>query len=113
MNRYLLIRRLRWPMLVLLTGVIALLNQADILSWWHAWPLYLILLGVLMLAERAAINSEEMPPPPYAGQYPGAPYPGAPYAPESAPQPPATVTTAESAIVPVHGDEIVPRGGQS
>ena len=53
-NRVLILRRLRWPALLLLTGIIALLDQIGILSWDHAWPLYLILLGVMMLAERAA-----------------------------------------------------------
>src|SRR5450631_888921 len=63
MNRYMMISRLRWPALLLLTGIIALLNQAHILSWGHAWPLYLILLGVLALAERATLSSD--PPYPY------------------------------------------------
>ncbi|MFC5861289.1 hypothetical protein ACFPT7_03195 [Acidicapsa dinghuensis] len=76
MNRYLMVCRLRWPALLLLTGIIALLNQMDVLSWGHAWPLYLILLGVLALAERAALAAEPVPPagyPPYGydpGVYP-------------------------------------------
>jgi len=37
MNRYFIVCRLRWPALLLLTGVIALLNQMDILSWGRAW----------------------------------------------------------------------------
>ena len=82
MNRYLIISRLRWPAILLLTGVIALLDQADILSWGRAWPLYLILFGVLALAERATFAAQ--PPPPaaaypysYAPGYPPEPYPGA------------------------------------
>jgi len=71
MNRYILIRRLRGPAFLLLIGVLALLSQADILSWGKSWPLFLILAGVLALAERAAMASEG----PYAA-YPGAPYPG-------------------------------------
>ena len=63
MSRYMIICRLRWPALLLLTGVIALLDQMDILSWGHAWPLYLILLGVLALAERTALAAEPMVPP--------------------------------------------------
>lgn len=89
MNRYLIVSRLRWPALLLLTGIIALLDQMDILSWGHAWPLYLILLGVLALAERAALASDPPPPgypygpgyPATAGAYPGptqAPAPAAP-----------------------------------
>ena len=44
MSRYLIVCRLRWPALLLLTGVIALLDQMDILTWGRAWPLYLIFL---------------------------------------------------------------------
>jgi len=124
MNRYLMIHRLRWPAILLLTGVIALLDQADVVSWGRAWPLYLILFGVFALAERATINSQ--PPTavyPYADPYqPGypqqAPYPsqqgygpgpgpgyapvyGAAY-PQSQPTPsPAPVQ--QTGIVPVSG----------
>ena len=73
-NRVLIFRRLRWPALLLLTGVIALLDQLGILTWDHAWPLYLILLGIMALAERAAMASL----PPYGAPY--APYPGYPSA---------------------------------
>jgi len=62
MNRYLVISRLRWPAILLLTGVIALLDQANILSWGRAWPLYLILFGVLALAERASLATQPQPP---------------------------------------------------
>ena len=71
MSRYIMIRRLRGPAFLLLVGALALLNQADILSWGKSWPLFLILAGVLALAERAALAAE--------GGYPPAPYPGAPY----------------------------------
>lgn len=64
MNRYILIRRLRGPAFLLLVGVIALLAQANILSWGQSWPLFLILAGVLLLAERAALAGEGYPPPP-------------------------------------------------
>jgi len=104
MNRYIIIHRLRWPALLLLTGVIALLDQADILSWGRAWPLYLILLGVLALAERATLANE--PPPPaypygYAPPPPGYPegYAGAPV--QSQPVPPAPGTS----IVPAREAE--------
>lgn len=73
MNRALMVNRLRWPALLLLTGVIALLDQAGILSWGRSWPLYLILLGVLALAERMAMTSQ----PPIPGDYPApGPYSG-------------------------------------
>jgi hypothetical protein len=73
MSRYMMIRRLRGPAFLLLVGVLALLNQADILSWGKSWPFFLILAGMLVLAERAALASEGGYPP-----YPGQPYPGAP-----------------------------------
>ena len=38
MNRYLMVSRLRWPALLLLTGVIALLVNFDKLEWSQAWP---------------------------------------------------------------------------
>jgi hypothetical protein len=83
MSRYMMIRRLRGPAFLLLVGVLALLNQADILSWGKSWPFFLILAGMLVLAERAALASEGGYPPfpgvPQQGQpYPGQPYPGAP-----------------------------------
>jgi hypothetical protein len=71
MNYYFMIRRLRGPAFLLLVGVLALLNQAHILSWGKSWPLYLILAGLLALAERAALSAE--------GGYPRGPYPGQPY----------------------------------
>lgn len=101
MSRYILIRRLRGPAFLLLVGVIALLNQADILSWGHAWPLFLILAGVLLLAERAAFASDGYT------TYPGVPYTGAPpAAPGAVPQDPQTPGTS---IVPHSGDW--PQGG--
>ena len=69
MNRYILIRRLMGPSILLLIGVVALLHQAHLVHWSLLIPLLLILIGVLKLAERAALGSE--------GGYP--PYPGAPY----------------------------------
>jgi hypothetical protein len=95
MNRYILIRRLMGPAVLLLIGVLALLHQADIIeSFWHLfWPLLLILVGVIKLAERAALANEPYPDAtPYAGYqaYPGA-YQGAPA------QPAATTATS---IVP-------------
>ena len=115
MSRYILIRRLRGPAFLLLVGVIALLHQADVLSWGHAWPLFLILMGVLLLAERAALATEGYPPypgnpggpyqPPYQTPYPGAPYPGAPN-----PGEPAATGTS---IVPASHEDYERHGGQS
>lgn len=118
MNRYLIVCRLRWPALLLLTGVIALLDQMDVLTWGRAWPLYLILLGVLALAERAALASEPFPPPP---DYPyAAGYQAAGYAPQAGPYagpyagpmtgagpavtPQQSSTAPSTGIVPVHTD---------
>jgi hypothetical protein len=112
MSRYMIICRLRWPALLLLTGVIALLDQMDILSWGHAWPLYLILLGVLALAERTALAAEPMVPP--MAPPPGYPYATAGYAPGTvagyAPQPgpyaapAAGPVTVPATVVPAHSD---------
>lgn len=88
MSRYMMIRRLRGPAFLLLVGVLALLNQADILSWGKSWPFFLILAGLLVLAERAALASEGGYPPYPAAPQPGASYPGQPYS--GAPQPGAT-----------------------
>jgi hypothetical protein len=105
MNRYIVIRRLRGPAILLLVGIIALLNQMDILRWHHAWPLFLIVLGALLLAERAALAADGYPPPP-AVPYAGYPYPGTPAQPNQA-QPPGT------AIVAAGSDDSISRGGQS
>ncbi|WP_109486002.1 hypothetical protein [Occallatibacter savannae] len=92
MNRYILIRRLRGPAILVLAGVIALLHEAGLVEFWSLFfPLLLITIGVLKLAERAALAAagDEVP---YAGsQYPyGAAAPG-----PGVPQPPAG-----AAIVP-------------
>jgi hypothetical protein len=120
MNRYILIRRLRGPAFLLLVGALALLNQADILSWGKSWPFYLILAGVFALAERAALAAEDsMPLPPYPGayqgpsqgQYPGAPYPGSyPGSPNQAA--PFTGQPASAAPQPQTGTAIVPSPSQ-
>jgi hypothetical protein len=120
MSRYILIRRLRGPAFLLLVGILALLNQADILSWGKSWPCFLIVWGMLALAERAAMASDGgVPPAPYPagfqGQYPGAPYPGAPYATPTDPNAPQAPGTA---IVPTSSQALTrdsngPEGGQS
>lgn len=101
----LMIHRLRGPAYLLLIGILALLDQADILGWGKSWPLFLILAGVLALAERAVASREE---PLYPGTgpnnaYPGyQPTPGSPYGSPAAPyaEPytnPAPTTPAASA----------------
>ncbi len=77
MSRYILIHRLRWPAILLLLGVLALLHQAGVIAhfWRLFWPLLLIMLGLLMLAERAALAAEGDSPhfgAPWQGTNPGA-----------------------------------------
>ena len=118
MNRYILIRRLRWPAILLLAGVVALLRQMGAIN--HFWnlfiPLLLIMLGLLLLAERMALSAEDATMPYPDAQYPGGPYPGAPYAgvPYGA-QPAATQPTTSTSIVPAHSNDYEndPHGGQS
>jgi hypothetical protein len=128
MSHYILIRRLRWPAILLLVGVVALLHQAGAIDdfWRLFWPLLLILVGVLLLAERAALAAEGGYPPqplpgaPYSGSYPGqypGSYPGAPYSGAADANAPAGQAPAEpgSAIVPAPAHDLVkdPEGGQS
>ena len=106
MNRYILIRRLRGPAILLLLGTILLMHEAGLVEFWSLFiPLLLILIGVLKLAERAALAAagDETP-------YPGSPYPyGAAPAPAGVAQPqPGT------SIVPVTQDYTKgSEGGQS
>ena len=58
MNRWYQIRRLRGAIILILVGVLALLNQWNVLHWDASWPLFLIVLGVLMLIERAVWTAE-------------------------------------------------------
>lgn len=111
MNRYILIRRLRGPAILLLLGTILLMHQAGLVDFWRLFvPLLLILIGVLKLAERAALAAGGDEPP--YGSYPGSPYPYG-----AAPSP-----TAAAAVPPQPGTSIVPatqdygkgpEGGQS
>jgi hypothetical protein len=108
MNRYILIRRLRGPAVLLLLGTILLMHEAGLLDFWSLFvPLLLILIGILKLAERAALAA--------AGDE--APYPGSPY-----PYGAAAAPAAAGAAQPQPGTAIVPatqdygkgsEGGQS
>jgi hypothetical protein len=79
MNRYILLHRIKWPVMIVVVGVTLLLDQWDILSFDKSWPLYLIAFGLLQLAERAAWSQTQYPdgpggyPGPYAGPYTGQP----------------------------------------
>lgn len=110
MNRYLFIRRLMGPSILLLLGVIALLHQAHVVHWSLFIPLLLILIGVLKLAERAALAAEgDFPPAPY----PWSPYPGAPN-PPAATEGATTAATEESVgSAPIHDFDDKQGGGQS
>lgn len=104
MNRYILIRRLRGPAILLLLGIIALLHESGLVEFWSLFfPLLLILIGVLKLAERAALAAagDEVP-------YPGSQYPYGTHAGVTQPQ---TGTT----IVPAATQDYSrgPEGGQS
>ena len=106
MKRYILIRRLRGPAILLLLGTILLMHEAGLLDFWSLFlPLLLILIGVLKLAERAALAAagDETP-------YPGSPYPyGAGAAPAGAVQPQPGTSIVPAA--PDYGKG--PEGGQS
>jgi Domain of unknown function (DUF5668) len=95
MNTYLWIHRVKGPVMLLVFGVTALLNQYDIISFGKSWPLYLITFGILQLAERAAwaqAQSSFPTQPPYPG-YQSQGYPAQGY-PKAAPVPPAGSSTA-------------------
>jgi len=108
MSRYILIRRLRGPAILLLIGILALLHQAGVIDhFWHLfWPLLLIMLGLFMLAERAVLATD--------GGYPQA-WPGAPYAGPAAPGAPQYPEQPTTAIVPAHEQDLEKNneGGQS
>ncbi|HKN19895.1 MAG TPA: DUF5668 domain-containing protein [Terracidiphilus sp.] len=100
MSRYILIRRLRGPAILLLIGTLALLHQMGAIPyfWRLFWPLLLITLGLLMLAERAALASEGYP------IFPGAPWHDAAQATNSGAGQGAENSAAitGTAIVPAH-----------
>ena len=105
MNRYILIRRLRGPAILLLLGIVALLHEADLVDGWSLFfPLLLILIGVLKLAERAALATAGD-----AAMYPGSPYPY--NAQPGVTQPQTTATSIVPAGVQDYGKG--PEGGQS
>lgn len=110
MSRYVLIRRLRGPAVLLLIGMLALLDESGAIHhfWGWFWPLLLILMGSLGLAERAAMAEEDMyPPAPYPGGYPGGyqgPYQGS----YQGVNPNAPSGTGQAAAQP--GTAIVPSG---
>lgn len=113
MNRYILIRRLTGPAVLLLLGVVALLHEADLVSWKIFVPLLLILIGVLKLAQRAALAAAGDEPP-YPGTFPGTAYQygAAGYPAAGVQQTPAATGTA-IVSTPTHDFGKGPEGGQS
>jgi hypothetical protein len=100
MNRYLFLHRIQGPVMILVFGVTALLDQWDILSFGKSWPLYLIALGLLKLAERAAW-SQAFAPDGYTQPYTGQPGNWGGPSGSSAPPPPSS--TALSITPPDEG----------
>jgi hypothetical protein len=100
MNKYFLIRRLMGPSILLLLGIVALLHQADLVSWNIFVPLLLILIGVLKLAQRAVLATMGDEPiyPGYPGSYSG--YQGGPYPYGAPPAGTQTPTQTGTSIVP-------------
>ena len=72
MNRAVFLHRIKGPVVLLVFGVTALLDQWHVLSYSESWPLYLIAIGLLQLAERAAWSQVQYPGP-AAGYPPGSP----------------------------------------
>jgi hypothetical protein len=86
MNQYLFLRRMRGPIMLLVFGITAILDEYTGIHYSRSWPLYIIAWGLMKLAENAILAQN---PPDLTGQYPGyqAPvgagyttYTGAPYA---------------------------------
>jgi hypothetical protein len=50
------VRRLFWPLMLSMFGLLSLLNNLYIIRWHNSWPLYLVLAGVIMLAQRVVAN---------------------------------------------------------
>jgi hypothetical protein len=78
MNQYIFLRRMRGPIMLLVFGVTAILDEYTGIHYAESWPLYIIAWGVLKLAENAILAQH--PPstlPPYPGyQQPGYQQPG-------------------------------------
>lgn len=68
--RWYAVRCLRGPAFLMLVGVLALLDNWDVLRWGSSWPFFIILLGLLVIAERVTYGNaqaemyaaQQMPP---------------------------------------------------
>ncbi len=102
MSRYIMIRRLRAPVILLLIGTLSLLHRMGVVPyfWRLVWPLLLIALGLLLLAERVALGAEGYP------SCPGSPWQG----PWPVSNPPASPGAASgpAGVSPHPGVAIVP-----
>lgn len=85
MNQYLLLRRVRGPLILVTIGVMALLDQYGALSFGRSWPLLLIVVGILQLGERLALAQMPAPPPPGGFYAEGCGVPMAPMQPGAGP----------------------------
>jgi hypothetical protein len=112
MNRYILIRRLSGPAILVLLGVVALMHQAGLVRFSIFVPLMLILIGAIKLAERAVLAQEPYQGLPYqGGGYPqGSQYPGSPY--PQYPQGPYQTTNVPPPAAPTHDFGNDPEGGK-
>ena len=105
MNQYLFLRRMRGPVMLLVFGLTAILDEYTGIHYSMSWPLYIIAWGVLKLAENAVLAQNPPPPPaPWPGFQPPTvpgyqPYPGTRTSTDTPPVPPTT------AIVPAEGEE--------
>lgn len=101
MNQYMLLRRMFWPIMLLVFGVTAILNEYTGIGYDKSWPIYVIAWGILKLAENAILAQNPPPTPPPYGGYP--PPPGSAYGTSPGPSGPTGPTT--TAIVPSNGEE--------
>jgi len=98
MNQYLFLRRMRGPIMLLVFGITAILDEYTGIHYSRSWPLYIIVWGLMKLAENAILAQN---PPDPAAPYPGYPppagagyttYTGAPYPGVGTPGPASTAT---------------------
>ena len=84
MNQYMFLRRMRGPIILLVFGITAILDEYAGISYARSWPLYIIAWGLLKLAENAILAQN---PPEQWTQYPG-------YQPSGYPPPGGTIPGA-------------------
>lgn len=95
MNQYIFLRRMRGPIMLLVFGITAILDEYTRIGYGQSWPLYIVAWGILMLAENAILAQH---PPSTLPPYPGYPQ-------QSGYPPSASGTTTSTAIVPADNEE--------